>query len=77
MSLLHRRPRYAFGEAQGLYDGWQASFGSRRLGPVRMFQWEALADLPDEAFGPTPSDGRHYELYDPYRVSPTRGGLMT
>lgn len=60
-------PRYDFAELGWLHSGWQACESHEALAPVRMFQWEAIADLP-EAAKARPEPHKRYSLMEPYRV---------
>lgn len=68
LGLWVHRPLFHYGEVGGFGHGWVASHGADPIGPVRMFQWEAIADLPAEHVRPGPLRG-HYEAREPYGVA--------
>ena len=62
-------PRYDYDDVRnGIRHGWQACSGHDRLGPVRMFQWEAINDLPEDAAVRVENGGR-YSIDERYRVA--------
>lgn len=70
MRALHSRPRFDYDQCGGFGHGWQACEGRDAIGPIRMFQWDAINDLPPAAFfgDPLDADGR-ITLVEPFRVA--------
>lgn len=67
MAIQHHLPRYDYDQCGGFGHGWAAYAGGERIAPVRVFQWQAIADLPPEADVQTSFGGR-YSCLEPYRV---------
>lgn len=60
------RPLYDYSHGRmGHY--WQAHRGADAIGPKRVFQWQAIDDLPAEA-GVQLENGR-YSAWEPYRAA--------